>query len=93
MQPVSAIRIILPGPEAGTGLVWEIGSNNGRVLGQMGPLKAEPAQAAAGLLAKTTVSFYALNPGRSVIRFFLVRPNLAEAVPVAACMLTVQVEE
>ncbi len=93
IQAVTAIRVVLPGPEAGTGLVWEIGSNNGRVLYQMGPLKTVPAQAAAGSAATTTVSFYALNPGRSVIRFFLVRPNLAEAVPEAACTLAVLVEE
>jgi hypothetical protein len=90
---VSAIRVVLPGPEAWTGLAWVIGSNNTRVLEQMGPLKMVPAAAAPGSGPATAVSFYALNPGRSVLRFFLVRPNEAEAIPAAACTLTVVVEE
>jgi predicted secreted protein len=93
IELVSAIRVVLPGPEAGSGYVWEIASNNTRVLEQMGPLRAIPASAAPGAKATTAVSFYALKPGRSVIRFFLVRPNAAEAVPAASCMLTVHVED
>jgi hypothetical protein len=88
MELISAVRVVLPGPEAGSGLVWEIASNNTRVLEQMGPLRA-----AQGTTATTTVSFYALKPGRSVIRFFLVHPDAAEAVPAASCTLTVHVEE
>ena len=90
---VSAIRVILPGPEPWTNLAWEIGSNNTRVLDQMGPLKVVPASAALGSAQTTAASFYALKPGRSVLRFFLVRPNESEAVPAASCTLTVVVEE
>lgn len=91
IQLVSAIRVVLPGPDPGTGLAWVIASNNNRVLDQMGPLKTAPASAAAG--STTTVSFYALNPGRSVIRFFLLPPGVAEASPAESCTLTVVVEE
>jgi len=93
MQVVNAIRVVLPGPEAGVGLAWVIGSNNTRVLGQMGPMKVVPAAAAPDAKPTTAVSFYALEPGRSVIRFFLVRPNATEAVPAAACTLMVRVED
>jgi hypothetical protein len=93
IQLVSAIRVVLPGPEAGTGLAWVIGSNNTRVLEQMGPLKAVPADSAPGAGPTTTVSFYALKPGRSVVRFFLLPPGVAEASPVASCTLMVQVED
>jgi hypothetical protein len=93
MQLVSAIRVVLPGPDAGTGLSWEIGSNNTKVLDQMSPMKAVPATGAPGSAATTTVSFYALRPGRSVIRFFLVHPNAAIAVPAASCTLKVLVED
>ncbi len=93
MQLVSAIRVVLPGPEAGTGLSWEIASNNTMVLDQISPMKAVPATGAAGPSATTTVSFYALKPGRSVIRFFLVHPNAAETVPTASCTLKVLVED
>ena len=90
---VSAIRVVLPGPEPWTNLAWEIGSNNTRVLEQMGPLRVVPASAAPGSAQTTATSFYALKPGRSVLRFFLVRPNESEAVPAASCTLTVVVED
>jgi hypothetical protein len=84
---VSAVRIVLPGPEAGTGLSWEISSNNNKVLDPMGPMKAE---AAAGT---SSISFYALRPGKSVLRFVLVRTSEAEATPAAACQVTIRVVE
>jgi hypothetical protein len=83
---VSAIRIVLPGPQPGSGLAWEIASNNTTVLEQMGPMRSEAAPA-------TSVSFYALRPGKSVIRFYLLDPKLAEAVPAATCKVTVRVVE
>jgi hypothetical protein len=85
---VSAVKVVLPGPEAGSGLIWEIISNNNRVLDQMGPMRTEP-----GPRPVTTVSFYALKPGKSVLRFFLVHPMEQEAVPVARCEVTVRVSE
>jgi len=89
MEIVSAIRVVLPpGPPAGAGDAWVIASNNARVLEQMGPLKPD-----ADVPGFTTVSFYALKPGRSVLRFVLVRPGEAEAVPAAACEVTVRVSD
>jgi hypothetical protein len=85
---VSAVQVVLPGPDAGSGLAWEIASNNTLVLDQMGPLKAT-----AGAPATTTVSFYALKPGKSVLRFFLVHPSDQDAVPSAKCEVTVRVSE
>jgi hypothetical protein len=93
MELVSAIRVVLPGPDAGAGLGWVIASNNTRVLDQMGPMKVVPASGAPGSAATTVVSFYSLKPGRSAIRFFLVRPNESEAVPAASCTLLVEVED
>jgi len=88
---VSAVRVALPGPEPGSGLIWEIASNNTAVLEQLTPLAAVPG--AAGGKATTASSFYSLKPGRSVLRFFLVRPSEAEAIPVAKCEVTVRVVE
>lgn len=88
---VSAVRVVLPGPEAGSGYVWEIISNNRRVLEQMGPLRPVPATDARA--PATTVSFYALEPGRSTIGFVLVHPGEAEAVPAARCSLAVVVDD
>jgi predicted secreted protein len=93
MQLVSAVRVVLPGPEAGAGTAWEVVSNNTRVLEQTGPLKAIPSSGAPGSAATTIASFYSLKPGRSVLRFVLVRPNEAESVPLAECNLTVHVND
>jgi len=91
MGLVSAVRVVLPGPEPGSGHLWEIASNDTRVLEQMGPMKVEAAAEEAGSRPATTVSFYALKPGRSLLRFYLLDPKLAEAVPAATCELTVRV--
>jgi hypothetical protein len=88
---VSAVRIVLPGPDPASGLIWEIASNNTAVLEQMGPLAA--GAGAAGGRATTSASFYSLKPGKSVLRFFLVRPSEAEAIPAAKCEVTVRVVE
>ncbi|HEY5079445.1 MAG TPA: hypothetical protein VII43_06340 [Opitutaceae bacterium] len=85
---VSAVQVVLPGPDAGSGLSWEIISNNNLILEQMGPLKTT-----TGATTTTTVSFYALKPGKSVLRFFLLNPRDQEAVPVAKCEVTVRVRE
>jgi hypothetical protein len=84
----SAVRVILPGPKQGSGLVWEIASNNSRVLEQTGALKAGP-----GPGPTTSATFYSLKPGKSVLRFVLVRPDVSEAVPAAMCEVTVRVSD
>lgn len=85
---VSAVQVVLPGPDAGSGLVWEVISNNNNVLEQMGPLKTTTAATTT-----TTASFYSLKPGKSVLRFFLLNPKDQEAIPVAKCEVTVRVRE
>lgn len=87
----SAVHVVLPGPDAGSGFVWEIASNNGKVLEQMGPLVA--AQGRGGEGPATSVSFYSLKPGKSVLRFVLVQPGQQEAVPAGMCEVTVRVSE
>jgi hypothetical protein len=84
----SAVRVVLPGPEPGSGLVWEIASNNDKVL----ELMRAPAPAPGGGAA-TAVSFYSLKPGRSVLRFVLVRPDQRETVPAGICELVVHVRD
>jgi hypothetical protein len=86
---VSAVRIVLPGPDAGSGLVWEIASNNTTVLEQEGPLTT--ATGPQGVT--TSTSFYSLRPGKSVLQFFLVKPSEADAIPAARCSLTVRIVE
>ena len=93
MALVSAIRVVLPGPEAGSPLRWEIVSNNNRVLEQLSPLKLVPAAGGQNAGPSTEVTFYSLKPGKSVLGFVLVIPTAAEAVPTAKCQLTVRVVE
>jgi hypothetical protein len=85
----SAVRIVLPGPEPGSGLAWEIAENNASVLEQMG----RPAAVPGGQPATSTVSFYSLKPGRSVLRFVLIRPGQREAEPAAMCGVVVHVRD
>jgi hypothetical protein len=91
IEVVTGVHVILPGPEEGSGLVWEIVANNSRVLEQTTGLKFVPG--AAGGPPTTEVDFYALKPGRSRLRFFLVSPNQAETAPVGACETTVSVSD
>jgi hypothetical protein len=93
MGLVSEIKIVLPGPQAGSDYIWEIASNNNTVLEQEGPLKLVPASGAPDSAATTVASFYSLRPGKSVLRFFLVRPTDADAVPAAHCQVTVRIAE
>jgi len=90
---VTAVRIVLPGPAPGSGLVWEIISNNNRVLDQMGPFKTLPASDELGSRPASTISFYAKREGKSELRFFLLKPGQEEAVPVAKCDLIVRVTD
>jgi hypothetical protein len=90
---VSAIKVQLPGPDADSKYVWEIVSNNNRVLEQMGPLQTKPGSLPAGSEPTTSVSFYALKPGKSVLRFFLVRSGDNDAVPAQQCELIVHVKD
>jgi hypothetical protein len=85
---VSAVQVVLPGPDAGSGLTWEIISNNNNILEQMGPLRTT-----TGTQITTSASFYALKPGKSVLRFYLVRVGDQDAVPLAKCEVTVRVRE
>jgi predicted secreted protein len=90
MDIATAIQIVLPGPDAGSGYAWEIASNNSKILEQMGPLKAA---AGPGGGTTTGASFYSLRPGRSVVRFFLVRLGEQVAVPAGSYEITVRVTD
>jgi len=92
IEVVTNLKIVLPGPDSGSGLVWEIVSNNTKVLDQTTPLKAV-VPVAAGDKPTTSVTFYSLRPGKSVLRFVLVHLNEAEAIPVAKCALSVLVND
>jgi hypothetical protein len=93
IEVITAVELVLPpGPRGSAGYVWEITSNNVRVLEQMGPMK--PASTGDALQAPMeSISFYALKPGRSVLRFVLVRPNEIEATPLEKCEVTVRVSD
>jgi hypothetical protein len=86
---VSAVHIVLPGPEAGSGLAWEITSNNTTVLEQEGPLLTITGPEGV----TTSTSFYSLRPGKSILEFFLVKPADTDAIPAAKCSVVVRVVE
>lgn len=92
IEVVTDITVEIPAPPAGSDLIWEIVSNNTKVLDQTTPLKPK-APAVAGESPAWSVTFYSLRPGKSVLRFVLVHPNEAEATPVAKCALSVRVND
>jgi hypothetical protein len=92
MEPVTGLRILLPTPPAGSDYIWEIVANNVRVLMEMSPLRRDPPDA-VGAKATTSMTFYALHPGHSVLRFVLVHPQDVDAVPAAKCVLMVTVRD
>jgi len=73
----AALRIILPGPPAGSDYAWEIVSNNTHQLEQRTALIV--TQAPTG--QTTSVGFYSLKLGKSIVRFVLVRPSDRDAIP------------
>jgi hypothetical protein len=90
---VSAVEVDLPaGPKGSAGYAWEIASNNATILDQMGPMKpgaiTDPQSS-----PPTTVTFYVLKTGKSVLRFVLVRPGDADAEPAAKCEVVVRVTD
>jgi hypothetical protein len=93
MGLVSAIRVVLPGPDAGSPLRWEIVANNNKVLEQMGALKPVSGAGEPGTGASTEARFYSLKPGKSVLEFVLVNPAATEAAVAAKCELTVRVAD
>jgi len=93
MEVVTAVQIVLPaGPPGSGGYIGEITANNVKVLEEMEPMRAAPSTDPLAAPA-ATVTFYALKPGRSVLRFALVRPGEAEAIPAAKCEVTVRVAD
>jgi hypothetical protein len=92
IEVVTNLRIVLPGPDIGSDLVWEIVSNNTKVLDQTSSLKPV-TPVPVGDKPTTTVTFYSQKPGKSVLRFVLVHPDQAESVPVSKCALAVRVND
>jgi len=92
MEVVTGLRVILPRPAPGADFIWEIVSNNTKVLPQTSALRDDPA-GPIGSKDTESVSFYAAHPGRSVVRFVLVHPGDLDAVPTAKCTVTVHVTD
>jgi len=92
MEVVTGLRVILPRPAPGADLIWEIVSNNTKVLPQTSSLRDDP-DGPIGTKGTESVSFYAAHPGRSVVRFVLVRPGDLDAIPTAKCTVTVHVTD
>jgi predicted secreted protein len=89
---VTAVKLVLPGPDPASGYAWVLVGNNVIVLGQMDQLtyKPDPSSPAGGT---TSIRFYAAKPGRSIVRFVLVRPDDKEAVPVERYSVLVIVKD
>jgi hypothetical protein len=92
VEVVTNLHVVLPGPEPGSGLIWEILANNTRVLEQTSAIRAVPP-ALPSEKSTTTVTFYSLRPGKSTLRFALVHLNEDVATPVAKCTALIRVTD
>jgi hypothetical protein len=79
------LDVVLPDPAPITGYAWEVVANNTRVLEQ----ERSASQGPGG--SGRVFSFFALKPGRSLIRFVLVRPEETEAITLAHCEVLVTI--
>jgi hypothetical protein len=92
VDPVTGLRVTLPSPAPGSDYIWEIVANNVRVLRETSPLRRDQP-GAIGTKETTSMTFYAAHPGHSTLRFVLVHPQDADAIPAAKCTLAVTVKE
>ena len=92
LSVVTAVKFVLPGPVQTSGLSWVIVGNNITVLDQMDQLTYQPDHSSP-LGGTTSIRFYALKPGRSIVRFVLVNPNAKEAIPVERYSILVVVKD
>jgi predicted secreted protein len=92
MDAVTGLTVSLPSPAPDTDYVWEIVSNNTRVLMELSPLRRD-APGAIGAKGTTSMTFYGAHPGHSLLRFVLVHPKDTDAIPAAKCVLAVTVRD
>ena len=78
VPPGNGLTVLLPEPSAGAGYAWEIVANNVRVLVQTSAIKplVKPTPERA-----FTVTFQAVHPGRSIVRFVAVKPGESVSEP------------
>ncbi len=77
---VTAIEIQLPSPPAASHNTWVLVGNNVVVLGQMTGIEHRAKPGTSNGI--DVISFYAMKPGKSVVRLVLIDPNDKEAVPI-----------
>jgi hypothetical protein len=69
------LRVVLPVPQGGGDFEWEIVSNSEDVLKQLTPLYPTAGAPGPGPSGERTVSFAAVDEGRSVLRFAALQPS------------------
>ena len=88
---VTAIQIEVPSPPPTSRNTWVLVGNNVTVLGQMTGLEHHAREGTAN--GVDAVSFYAMKPGKSIVRLALIDPNDKEAVPIERYDVTVVSKE
>jgi len=86
----TALKIVLPAPEAGPPYVWEIVSNMNTILRPMTMVKAVPHPTPKQAYE---VTFQAVHTGRSTIRFAAVKPGPGESTPDDLYQIAIGVRE
>jgi hypothetical protein len=89
---ITEIKFVLPGPTPGSNYAWEVVGNNIKTLVQTQDLTytADPKRPDGGF---SSVTFYGLKPGRSVLRFVLIKPADRIAEPVDHFTVLVMIKD
>jgi predicted secreted protein len=85
------IRVILPRPQGGADFTWQIVSNSVDVLEQLTPLYPTKGAPEPGPDGEVTVSFSAIDEGKSLLRFAALRPSAEFSEPTDYYEITVTV--
>jgi hypothetical protein len=81
MRIGQGLKVVLPKPQGGPGLEWQIVSNSVDVLQQLTPLYPTKGAPEPGPTGEITASFVVIDEGKSLLRFAALRPSAVLSEP------------
>ena len=89
---ITEVKFVLPGPTQGSGFNWIVNGNNVKVLAQTKEVTYTPdSNRPDG--GSSSATFFGLKPGRSVLRFVLIKSAEQIAEPVDHFTVVVEVKD
>ena len=85
------LKVTLPAPQGGAAFTWQVVSNSVDVLDQLTPLYPTKGAPEPGPNGEITVSFSAIDEGKSLLRFAALQPAAVLSEPTDYYEITVTV--